>query len=52
MPTSKVIRLERLYSDTVYKPDSGQLQLPIRAADQSVSTILAALRELVPDDVA
>ncbi|HEY5153759.1 MAG TPA: transcription-repair coupling factor [Acidimicrobiales bacterium] len=48
LPTSKMIRLQRLYKDTVYKEESGQLQLPVGAAADSVTTVIAALRELVP----
>ena len=51
LPTSKRIRLQRLYKDTVYKEDLGQLQLPVRAAAESVSTLVAALQELVPAEV-
>ena len=50
LPTSKRIRLQRLYKDTVYKEDSGQLQLPVKAAGDSVTTVIAALRELVPEE--
>jgi len=49
LPTSKVIRLKRLYKDTVYKEDSGQLQLPVKAAAESAATVIAALRELIPE---
>ena len=49
LPTSKVIRLRRLYKDTVYKEDSGQLQLPVKAAAESAATVIAALRELIPE---
>jgi len=53
LSTSKTIRLKRLYQDTVYKEDSGQLQLPVKTAADSVTTVIAALRELVPaEDVA
>ena len=46
--TSKVIRLQRLYKDTVYKEEQRHLQLPVASAAESVSTIVAALRELIP----
>ena len=49
LPTSKVIRLKRLYKDTIYKEDTGQLQLPVGAAADSASTVIAALRELIPE---
>ncbi len=47
LPTSKIIRLRRLYQDTVYKEESGQLQLPVSSAAQSATTVIEALRELV-----
>jgi transcription-repair coupling factor (superfamily II helicase) len=49
LPVSKTIRLQRLYKDTVYKEDIGQLQLPVRSAGESAATVVAALRELVPE---
>jgi transcription-repair coupling factor (superfamily II helicase) len=49
LATSKVIRLKRLYKDTVYKEDSGQLQLPVKAAAESAATVIAALQELIPE---
>jgi transcription-repair coupling factor (superfamily II helicase) len=49
LPASKVIRLRRLYKDTIYKEDIGQLQLPVKAAAESVVTVIAALRELIPE---
>jgi transcription-repair coupling factor (superfamily II helicase) len=49
LPTSKVIRLKRLYKDTVYKEDSGQLQLPVSVAADAATTVIAALRELIPE---
>jgi transcription-repair coupling factor (superfamily II helicase) len=52
LPTSKVIRLRRLYKDTVYKEDLRHLQLPVSAAAESASTVIAALRELIPPDEA
>ena len=52
LATSKVIRLKRLYTNTVYKEDSGQLQLPVKAAADSAATVIAALQELIPDPVA
>ena len=38
LPTSKVIRLRRLYKDTVYKEDLRHLQLPVSAAADSATT--------------
>ena len=52
LPTSKVIRLRRLYKDTVYKEDLHHLQLPVSAAADSATTVIAALRELLPPDEA
>jgi transcription-repair coupling factor (superfamily II helicase) len=52
LPTSKVIRLRRLYKDTVYKEDLRHLQLPVASAGDAASTIVAALRELIPDEEA
>ena len=52
LATSKVIRLKRLYKDTVYKEDSGQLQLPVKAAADSAATVIAALQELIPEPAA
>ena len=52
LPASKVVRLRRLYKDTVYKEDIGQLQIPVKSAASSSATVLAALRELIPEDVA
>ncbi|HVN52236.1 MAG TPA: transcription-repair coupling factor, partial [Acidimicrobiales bacterium] len=48
LPASKVIRLRRLYPDAVYKEDLRHLQLPVASADVAVSTVVAALRELIP----
>ena len=52
LPASKVIRLRRLYKDTVYKEEIGQLQIPVKSASDSAATVLLALRELIPEDVA
>ena len=50
LPTSKQIRLERLYKGAVFKGDSGQLQLPLRSTDGVVDELLAALVDLFPVD--
>ena len=50
LPTSKVIRLQRLYKDTVYKEDQRHLQLPVASAAESATTVVAALRELIPPE--
>jgi transcription-repair coupling factor (superfamily II helicase) len=49
LPTSKVIRLGRLYKGAVYKEDLGQLLLPVRAAGDSASTVISALQDLLPE---
>ena len=48
LKTSKVVRLERLYKASVYKPDTSQLQLPIKRADDSATELIEALRQLIP----
>ena len=48
LPTSKVIRLRRLYKDTVYKEELRHLQLPVSSAAESATTVVGALRELIP----
>ena len=48
LPASKMVRLRRLYKHTVYKEDSRQLQLPVASAAESASTVIEALRQLVP----
>jgi len=50
LPTSKVIRLDRLYKGAVYKDEVGQLQLPIRNTREAAATVFTALRDLVPVD--
>jgi transcription-repair coupling factor (superfamily II helicase) len=51
LPTSKTIRLQRIYKGAVYKPDQAQLQLPVKTAAGSVATVLDALVDLVPPPV-
>jgi transcription-repair coupling factor (superfamily II helicase) len=48
LATSKVIRLGRLYKGAVYKADLGQLQLPVRKAADSATTVISALQDLMP----
>ncbi len=48
LPTSKTIRLDRLYKGAIYKSEAGQLQLPIKKADAAAGIILDALRDLLP----
>jgi transcription-repair coupling factor (superfamily II helicase) len=52
LAASKVVRLRRLYKDTVYKEEIGQLQLPIKRATDSAATVILALQELIPEPVA
>jgi transcription-repair coupling factor (superfamily II helicase) len=52
LPTSKTIRLQRLYKGSIYKPDIGQLQLPVRSARDVAKTLIVALQDLVPPEVA
>jgi len=52
LPASKVVRLRRLYKDTVYKEEIGQLQMPIKAASMAATTVILALQELLPEPVA
>jgi transcription-repair coupling factor (superfamily II helicase) len=52
LPTSKTIRLQRIYKGAVYKADLGQLQLPVKTAAGSANEIVAALADLIPPPVA
>jgi transcription-repair coupling factor (superfamily II helicase) len=52
LPTSKQLRLARRYKGALYKEAVGQVQHPLRRADESATVITAALEELVPDAVA
>jgi transcription-repair coupling factor (superfamily II helicase) len=51
LPTSKQLRLARKYKGALYKEAVGQVQLPIRRADESAAVITGALVELVPEAV-
>jgi transcription-repair coupling factor (superfamily II helicase) len=48
LPTSKTIRLDRLYKGSVYKAEVGQLQLPLTSVAGVVDDLVAALSDLVP----
>jgi transcription-repair coupling factor (superfamily II helicase) len=48
LPASKAIRLQRLYKGSVYKADIDQLQLPVPKGEAAVSTVIAALGDLLP----
>ncbi|MEJ5256296.1 MAG: transcription-repair coupling factor [Acidimicrobiales bacterium] len=47
LSASRTVRLERLFKGAVYKPDSRQLQLPVKSAAGSAREIAAAIGELV-----
>ena len=49
LPQSKQTRLARLYKGAIYKPEVGQLQLPVKGGPQVASDLVEALRELVPE---
>ncbi|MBI2704816.1 MAG: transcription-repair coupling factor [Actinobacteria bacterium] len=51
LPTSKQVRLQRIYKGSLYKDEIGQLQLSIRTAGEAATTVIGALRDLVPDPV-
>jgi len=48
LPTSKTIRLQRIYKGSVYKADQAQLQLPLKTAAGAADDLVAALVDLVP----
>ncbi|MGQ0617948.1 MAG: transcription-repair coupling factor [Acidimicrobiia bacterium] len=48
LKVSQEVRLKRLVPDAVHKPDSGQLQLPVRKASELVPGLVAFLRQLFP----
>ena len=48
LPTSRRIRLQRLYKDAVYKEDLGQLVLPLPRGTDPPAYLVEVLRELVP----
>ncbi|MCU0270247.1 MAG: transcription-repair coupling factor [Acidimicrobiales bacterium] len=52
LKTSKVLRLERLYKGSVYKPDAAQLQLALKSAASVAGDIVEALAALVPPEPA
>ena len=47
---SRRVRLERLYPQATYHEAAGLLVLPMASAAVAVETIIATLRDLVPDD--
>ena len=52
LPTSKQMRLERLFKGSLYKKDALQVQLPVRPGNECVETLLSFFTEIVPDDPA
>ncbi|MGI9601247.1 MAG: transcription-repair coupling factor [Acidimicrobiales bacterium] len=50
LPTSKQIRLERLFPESVFKAEPQQLQLALKGKHDLIERIMAALGELVPPD--
>ena len=49
---SRRVRLERLYPQATFHEAAGLLVLPMESAAVAVETIIATLRDLVPDDEA
>ena len=47
---SRRVRLERLYPRATYHEAAGLLTLPLESAAAAVETLIATLRDLVPDD--
>ena len=47
---SRRVRLERLYPQATYHEAAGLLILPVASAAAATETVIAALRDLVPDD--
>ena len=52
LPTSKQMRLERLFKGSLYKPDALQAQLPVRGGAECVDSLLTFFAEIVPDEAA
>jgi transcription-repair coupling factor (superfamily II helicase) len=49
---SQETRLKRLVKDSVYKPDAGQLQVPLKRPKELAGGLVALLRDLVPPEAA
>ena len=47
---SRRVRLERLYPQAAYHEAAGLLVLPVQSAAAATETVIATLRDLVPDD--
>jgi transcription-repair coupling factor (superfamily II helicase) len=52
LPTSRQIRLQRLYRDAVYKEELSQLVLPLPRGTDPAPYLVEVLRELVPAEEA
>ena len=50
LPASKVVRLERLYKGSSYRPEPKQLQLALPKKPDVAGQLLAALVDLLPAD--
>jgi len=50
LKVSQEVRLKRLVKQAVYKPDSGQLQLPVMKAGQLVEGVVSLLRTVIPPE--
>jgi transcription-repair coupling factor (superfamily II helicase) len=50
--TSQQIRLQRVARDAVYKPEAGQLVVPLRRGVDPVTAVVDLLRALVPAEAA
>ena len=48
LPTSKTIRLERIYRGSIFKAELGQLQLALRSSATVAEDLIAALIDLIP----
>jgi transcription-repair coupling factor (superfamily II helicase) len=48
LKVSQQMRLQRLVKDSVYKEESGQMQVPLRQKAQLVDGLVLLLRQLVP----
>ena len=51
LPTSKTIRLQRIYRGAVYKAEQAQLQLPVTRPSDAAGELVDALVDLVPPPV-
>ncbi len=49
LPSSKQVRIDRLYGESVYKPDAQLLSLAFKKKGDLVNQILKALEDLLPE---